>query len=440
MRRPGRAFLPLLLPLLPVVLAACGGDASASDAQEIRFWGMGREGEVVAELIQEFEAENPDIRVRVQQIPWTAAHEKLLTAHVGNATPDVAQLGNTWIAEFSAIGALEPLDDRIAATPSIQPSSFFDGIWATNRMNDTTWGVPWYVDTRLIFYRSDILAAAGYDSVPQSWAGWLEAMQAVKRVVGPNRYAIFLPTNEWAQPVILGLQTGAQLITDDARGAFREPAFREAFDFYLSLFDQDLAPRMGQFDVANPHQEFERGFFAMWITGPWQMGEFKRRLAPENQDKWATAPMPGPTGPESGFSHAGGSSLVMFNGSRHKDAAWKLIEFLSRPEQQRRFYELTGSLPARMETWAQTDLMNDEHARAFWEQLQRVKPLPAVPEIESIMTAVLQHAETAIRGGTPAETALRELDRTTDRILEKRRWILARQQEAVGAVQGVDAQ
>src|SRR5690606_27487518 len=252
MRRPGRAFLPLLLPLLPVVLAACGGDASASDAQEIRFWGMGREGEVVAELIREFEAENPDIRVRVQQIPWTAAHEKLLTAHVGNATPDVAQLGNTWIAEFSAIGALEPLDGWIAATPSIQPSSFFDGIWATNRMNDTTWGVPWYVDTRLIFYRSDILAAAGYDSVPQSWAGWLEAMQAVKRVVGPNRYAIFLPTNEWAQPVILGLQTGAQLITDDARGAFREPAFREAFDFYLSLFDQDLAPRMGQFDVANP--------------------------------------------------------------------------------------------------------------------------------------------------------------------------------------------
>lgn len=436
MRRRGRAFRPFLPALLPLAFAACGGDASAGGAQEIRFWGMGREGEVVAELIEEFEAENPDIRVRVQQIPWTAAHEKLLTAHVGNATPDVAQLGNTWVAEFSAIGALEPLDAWIAGSQTVRPSSYFEGIWATNLMNDTTWGVPWYVDTRLVFYRSDILAAAGYDSLPQSWAGWVEAMEAVKRVVGPDRYPIFLPTNEWAQPVILGLQNGAQLITKDARGAFSEPAFREAFDFYLSLFQRDLAPTMGQFDVANPHQEFERGFFAMWITGPWQMGEFKRRLSPENQDTWATAPMPGPTGPETGFSHAGGSSLVMFSGSEHQQAAWKLIEFLSRPEQQRRFYELTGSLPARMETWQQTDLMNDEHARAFWEQLQRVKPLPAVPEIESIMTAVLQHAEMAIRGGTPAETVLRELDRTTDRILEKRRWMLARQQEEAASPHG----
>src|SRR5690606_12350508 len=186
MRRPGRAFLPLLLPLLPVVLAACGGDASANDAEEIRFWGMGREGEVVAELITAFEQENPGIRVRVQQIPWTAAHEKLLTAHVGNATPDVAQLGNTWIPEFAAIGALAPLDARVAASPAIGPADYFEGIWATNIVNDTTFGVPWYVDTRLVFYRSDILAQAGYDSLPQSWDGWVEAMRAVKRVVGPD--------------------------------------------------------------------------------------------------------------------------------------------------------------------------------------------------------------------------------------------------------------
>ena len=166
----------------------------------------------------------------------------------------------------------------------------------------------------------------------------------------------------------------------------REPAFREAFDFYLSLFDQDLAPRMGQFDVANPHQEFERGFFAMWITGPWQMGEFKRRLAPENQDKWATAPMPGPTGPESGFSHAGGSSLVMFNGSRHKDAAWKLVAYLSDPEVQARFHGMTGNLPPRRSPWKDPALANDPYARAFRDQLERAVSTPKVPEWERIAT------------------------------------------------------
>lgn len=418
-----------------LLLAGCGAAGERDGTVTLRFWGMGREGEVVAELMDEFHRENPGIRVRVQQIPWTAAHEKLLTAQVGGATPDVAQLGNTWVPEFAAIDALEPLDGWAARSAEIRPDAFFSGIWETNRVGDTLWGVPWYVDTRVIFYRSDILRAAGYDSVPQSWAGWMEAMRAVKAHVGPDRYAIFLPTNEWMQPVVLGLQAGSPLLKDGARyGAFSEPEFRRAFDFYLDLYRSGLAPPMGHHDVANAYQEFGRGLFAMWITGPWNMGEFRRRLPEEMQDRWATAPLPGPTGPESGVSHAGGASLVMFRGSRHKQAAWKLIEFLSRPEQQLRFYQLTGSLPARTAAWQTPELAGDEHARAFWVQLQRVEPLPAVPEIESIVSRVIDHAESSIRGRVPAERSLAALDRDVDRILEKRRWML--QREAADAAGG----
>jgi hypothetical protein len=108
--------------VLPAAHAGCARSADADDVITLRFWGMGREGEVVAELIAEFEREAPDIRVRTQQIPWTAAHEKLLTAFVGNATPDVAQLGNTWIAEFAAIHALEPLNTRVAASTESRPT------------------------------------------------------------------------------------------------------------------------------------------------------------------------------------------------------------------------------------------------------------------------------------------------------------------------------
>ena len=66
---------------------------------------MGREGEVLSDLVPAFEEEHPGIRVQVQQIPWSAAHEKLLTAFVGDATPDIAMLGNTWVPEFVALGA-----------------------------------------------------------------------------------------------------------------------------------------------------------------------------------------------------------------------------------------------------------------------------------------------------------------------------------------------
>ncbi|HSS75499.1 MAG TPA: extracellular solute-binding protein, partial [Thermoanaerobaculia bacterium] len=127
----------------------------------VRFWGFGREGELVREMVPEFERLHPDIRIEVQQVPWTAAHEKLLTAFVGDATPDAAQLGNTWIPEFESLHALAPLNDRIAKTAPAIPGDSFPGIWDTNVLRGETWGLPWYVDTRLLFYRTDLVAAAG---------------------------------------------------------------------------------------------------------------------------------------------------------------------------------------------------------------------------------------------------------------------------------------
>ena len=426
-----RAPVTLALAAAGLLAAACAGERD--DRVTLRFWGMGREGEVVAELVKGFERENPGIRVRVQQIPWSAAHEKLLTAHVGEVTPDVAQLGNTWVPEFSALGALAPLDSLVGASSSIDPSHFFEGIWATNLVADTLFGIPWYVDTRVIFYRSDILARAGYESLPATWAGWRTAMERVKALAGPGQYPLFLPTNEWPQPVILGLQAGSSLLAEGGRrGAFAAPAFRRAFEFYTGLFADSLAPPITSNQISNIYQEFAAGNFAMIITGPWYIGEFRRRLPPELQDRWATAPLPGPDGAESGVSMAGGSSLVIFRGTRHPEAAWRLVEYLSRPEQQREFWRLTGDLPARTATWDDPALKGDPITFAFWQQLQRVEPLPAVPEIELIVTKVFEAGERAVQGGVPVGRVLADLDASVDRILEKRRWMLDRAAVAAG--------
>jgi multiple sugar transport system substrate-binding protein len=150
-------------------------------------------------------------------------------------------------------------------------------------------------------------------------------------------------------------------------------------------------------------------------------------LPPEQQDTWMTGPLPGPDGP--GASIAGGSSLVVFRSSRHRAASWKLIEFLSQPSVQRRFHALTGDLPPRRATWNDRGLVDDVHARAFKEQLERVKPAPKVPEWERIATEVRRVAERAVHGGLSVDQAVTELDARADRILEKRRWLLARRSE-----------
>jgi multiple sugar transport system substrate-binding protein len=425
--------------LVVLVLATwlLGSCQSESRGVTIRFWAMGREGEVVQELVRDFEREHPGVHVEVQQIPWTAAHEKLLTSHVGHATPDVAQLGNTWIAEFTALKALEPLDPWLAHSSEVRANAFYPGIWATNVVDDMPYGVPWYVDTRLIFYRKDLLRQAGYDSIPQSWAGWQKAMRALKAKVGPKRYAIFLPVNEWTQPMIFGLQAGSPLLQDHAtRGDFRGPEFRRAFDFYVDLFKEHLAPPVSNTEIANTYQEFERGYFAMWITGPWNLGEFRRRLPESMQGAWATAPLPGPNGAPSGLSMAGGSSLVMFKGSKHKGEAWALIEFLSRPDQQARFYRLCGSLPARTASWQDSAIANDPMLTAFHAQLERVAPWPMVPEWEQIATRLQELAEKGVRGASTPDAVLSELDHDVDRMLEKRRWLLERRAGATTSRRG----
>jgi multiple sugar transport system substrate-binding protein len=422
----GLGAMAVIVPVLFLGVVLTGGCTPGGDRDvtTLRFWGMGREGEVVGELARDFERENPGIRVVVQQIPWSAAHEKLLTSYVGGSTPDVSQLGNTWIAEFAALGAIRP----VQPIPWLRQDDQFPGIWDTNVVDGTAWGVPWYVDTRVLFYRKDLLTAAGYDSMPGTWDGWRQAMAAMKRVMRPGSDVIFLPANEWTQPMIFGLQAGSSVLKDgDTRGAFSGTEFRRGFDFYISLFRDGYASPMGNQEMSNLYQEFARGSFAMYITGPWNLGEFKSRMPDSLQDAWATAPLPGPDGPESGLSTAGGSSLVIYRSSKHSEAAERFVYYLTRPDVQAKFFRLTGSLPASLAAWAlEPGLANDERAWSFAVQLKRARSTPKVPEMEQISIRLQEKAEAVIRGAATSEQALANLDREVDTILEKRRWLASR--------------
>jgi multiple sugar transport system substrate-binding protein len=297
-------------------------------------------------------------------------------------------------------------------------------VLATNVVDDTLFGVPWYVDTRVMFYRTDLLRDAGVTAPPETWAQWRDALVKVRARQQPGGFPALLPLNEWAQPVILGLQAGSPLLVDHGtRGGFRDPRFRKGFEFYISLFTDSLAPSLAATQISNVFQEFAAGRVAFYVTGPWNVGEFRKRLPDSLQNSWATAPLPGPD--SAGVSLAGGSSIVIMRKSAHKAAAWKLLAFLADPARQARFFTQTGDLPARRSAWDVPALAGDRHLAAFRTQLGRAVPIPAVPEIELIVSRVAQAAESAARGQQTVDQALAALDADVDRILEKRRWLLA---------------
>jgi multiple sugar transport system substrate-binding protein len=150
------------------------------------------------------------------------------------------------------------------------------------------------------------------------------------------------------------------------------------------------------------------------------------------QDRWATAPLPPPDAgmPWPGLSLAGGSSLVIFRQSRHPEAAWKWLQYLSEPAQQARFFKLSGGLPSRPSAWKLAGLAEDPKAAPFLTQLQNVAPTPKVPEWERIATRMAEGAEQVMRGGRDLDTVLADLDRDVDQMLEKRRWMLDRAEKA----------
>jgi multiple sugar transport system substrate-binding protein len=420
--RPLRPWRGRWLAAIAAGSVLLGGCSPAPAGHELTFWTIGREGEAIAQLLPAFERAHPDITVKVQQLPLTAAHQKLLTAFAGGSTPDLSQLGNTWLPELVALHALEPLQARVDRSAVVQPHDYFASIWATNVIDGTLYGVPWYVDTRLLFYRKDLLRKAGFDAPPRTWAEWRNQLAALSDPA-QHRYGILLPTNEYEQLMSLALQQPEPLLRDGGRyGNFESAGFKRALRFYVDTFKLKQAPAITNVEAGNPWTEFGRGVYAFYLSGPWNIGEFRSRLPASQQDDWATAPLPGPAA--AGIGAAGGSSLVIFRASKHKDAAWQLIEYLSQPAVQQQFYELLGDMPPRRSSWQGGALRDDPKARAFREQLEQVKPTPPVPEWERIANEMQLVAAEAIAGQLSIDQAAAEIDRRADTILAKRRWVL----------------
>lgn len=415
-------FLCAIFNLLMIVSCSYNNE----NEKVIKFWAMGAEAEYITKLVPEFEKQNPGIKVKVQQVPWTAAQEKLVTAFASDNTPDACQLGNTWVPQFAALNAIVPLDEFINTSNSVKEEKYFDGIWETNVINKEVFGIPWYIDTRVMFYRKDVFEKAGYDEPPKNWSELYDLCKKIK-LFHPNedKYAIYIPTNEFASFIIFGMQAGSSILKDnDTRGNFSGKNFTEAFKFLIEFHKQHLAP-IGISQVTNVYQAFIQEYFSIYISGPWNIPEFKKWMIGNLADKWMTAPMPGFGNEYPGVSLAGGSSLVIFKDSKYKKEVWKFFEYLSQKSTQIEFYKMLNNLPAIREAWDDPVLKDDPYMKAFYLQFTNVRATPKIPEWEQIAFAkVQQYAELAARNVMSVNEALKNLDKDVDRILEKRRWLV----------------
>jgi len=390
------------------MLAAC---APVRDPEALELWAMSYQGDYAPFLMPSFTAAS-GIPVEVQSVPWTAAHEKLLTAQAGGALPDVIMLPNGWISKFEMIGAL-----REVLRPDLV-SGLFPGLVEASRVRGRDYAVPWSIAPQVQYYRRDILEDAGFAAPPQTWDGWRTMARAIRRRRPDDSVFLMLLNYEgWLFTMLA--QCGANVLREkQTRGNFRTPEAREAFAFHKSLYDDGFAPLVLSTQVPDALGAFAAGQFAIWCGGPTYLLDLHRRAAEIPPERWGAARIAGPQGP--GPTSAKDASLCVTTSSRRPEEAWALVRHLTSAKSELTFANLIGSLPARPEAWAGLKAPAPV-LKPFAEQATDLADSPMIVEWERIQIETTLISERIARGLLTLDEGLAECDARADEILAKRR-------------------
>ncbi|WP_299444812.1 sugar ABC transporter substrate-binding protein [uncultured Phycicoccus sp.] len=412
MRRTSTTSLALVATLA-LTVSACGRSDTTEDAAAatgaavadgkatgtITVWAMGAEGEKLPEITKEFEAANPGAKVEVTAIPWDAAHDKFTTAITANKTPDVAMVGTTWMGEFAGMDALDP-------TPGeIDTSVFFDGAQKTTEVGGTSYGIPWYVETRLVYYRTDLAEKAGITTPPTDWAGLKDMAKAMQDKAGA-KYGIGLQAGgvgSWQSVMPFAWSAGADLTKDGGEAYnFDSPELLKAAQYYQSFFTEGIADKAAP---ATPTTEpdFASGKVPMFISGPWMMSAVEKAGGEGFEDKYDVMQIPADT---QSSSFVGGSNLVVFKNTENRDSAWKFVQWLAEPETQVDWYGVSTDLPSVKSAWQDPALADDSKLAVFGKQLETAQAPPSFSTWEQVVSTFDTEMEKVTKTGADPAAAL----------------------------------
>ena len=412
--RRSPAITVATLATAALALSACGrstGAAASNDQAKdvssgkangtITVWAMGAEGDKLPTLAKQFESANPGAKVNVTAIPWDAAHDKFTTAITAGKTPDAAMVGTTWMGEFAGLGALDP------TPPSFDKSQFFPGAQKTTEVDGTSYGIPWYVETRLVYYRTDLAKKAGYTTPPKDWEG-LKAMAKAMQDKAGAKWGIGLQagaTGSWQSIMPFAWSNGASLSKDGKSYSFDTPELQEAVKYYQSFFTDGISDKAAP---ATPTTEpdFVSGKVPMFISGPWEMSAVEKVGGKGFKDKYSVAVMPTK---KTSSSFVGGSDFAVFKDSKQRDTAWKFVKFLSDPKTQAAWYQQSTDLPSVTSAWKDPSISADTKLAKFGEQLKTAQAPPSFSTWEQVVAQFDSEMEKVTKQGSDPAAALKSV-------------------------------
>jgi multiple sugar transport system substrate-binding protein len=381
--------------------AAGGGDSNVT----LKMWVMGDSSANATKLLADF-TKSTGIKVTVQAIPWADVDTKLTTAVASGNGPDVTQVGLSQLPSFIAAGALQDISPQISKDPAYADANFPDGV-ASAKLNPAgkVYSVPWISDTRVLFYRTDLLSQAGISAPPATLTD-LQADAVKLAARGSGKYGYYIPQWDAPLPIEFAWSMGGDVTGADGKVNFDTPEFRKAVDYYASFYKDKAVPTASDFDQA---QGFISGSAPMLVSGPY-LAQTLKTQAPELAGKWAVAPLPADS---SSTALLAGSTVGVWKNSTHVDADMKLLDFLAQPATQLKWYALDGDLPMAKAALSDPSLTSDPNVQVYVKALQTAKLLPLVPAWDKISTKMLDAVNNIVLKGADPTSTLNQLNQDT---------------------------
>ncbi len=411
-------FLTTLLMIAALVLTACGSksltnEKPASDKPTaeapvtITVWDYYGESSPIAPIVEAFEAENPDIKVQVESLDWDSTLEKLNVVMTGGTAPDVVTLDMTWLPTFAPLGAFTDLNPLSGG--KVNGVAFKDAFsaGAVNAMSyeGQTLAMLYDFDVYALYYRADLFEEMGL-KVPTTWDELLTVARALG-AEGRYKYAI-MPDGFHAAQFIYE-NGGSILNADNTAAVFNSPQAVEAVEFYAGLVGAGAGYVWSFEEGSEITPGLKDGRIAMFSDGPYYMGIIKD-AAPEMSGQWKIAPHPYNKQPG---SYLGGTGLVIPANAKHKEAAWKFIEFAMTLENQIGVFEHAGAAPALLAALESPEVnkadpyFGGQHTLdVFMAAMETARPFPYVREWNQVDETITATIEDILLGGANIQDAL----------------------------------
>jgi N,N'-diacetylchitobiose transport system substrate-binding protein len=377
-----------------LALTGCGGEAGPDEGGDrtLTVWIMeGTNPDVqpfFAELSAAFQ-QRTGATLDVQFMQWGGAHDRFVTAIAGNTTPDVAELGTTWVGEFGASGALVDIGPRMQE--SGLADGFNDVLVESGTLDGALYGMPWYAGVRSVLYRTDVFAELGL-TPPTTWDELVTVGQRIKEarpdlvplpIAGDDEFVVY--------PFLWG--TGGEIATrngDTWTSGVDSPESRAGIQFYadLALKHGLSTPAAANWRGTDVRDAFMKGQAAMIVSGNWQPKDILEK-APDLHGKIGAFPLPGRDG---GLAPSvlGGSLLSIFESSDDPDLAWQLVEMMGTGEFAAKWAEESSYFPGTTELLnaavQSPDPLVAPFARQMVESGRNVPITPAFGQIQGDKT------------------------------------------------------